>query len=421
MTGRRRSNRRIRDARASQPEPSYAEILTLASSEAVANAMSRLGPVTGPGAPLDQSENSATTLLAGEQVAHLIEAWRYMGAAIRSAMCNAPDNSIHFAYYAQLRSALSIFAASGVRVKQNDCFYVTEDGARADFGRGARTHTLVWSLWDEWANTSYANKLMGRNVSIAGVPLEQIPLVPTNAGPVLSTWGYDLAKGSIDREARNSVSYEANSRTPCSSMDDGSVDLIGHMWSLLLQDGEGVLFDAALVRFFIDRYVDTMIAQPTEEDEAVNKELLLDRIVNQTSASTGVSASTLQDLLDADVNLKLFEVASLSEANAENVLSRGLFLARMATLALSVSLSRYAAVDCKTWIVHWLARVGLYNKSVHVRPGEIAADYELAVEEFLDVDKNDLPASLWEADIAHFSAKLARPEAFVAWSLPLDN
>lgn len=413
--GRGRVRERCSPGNARSP---YAEVCAQASSELVAAALRSLGPVDQIGSILDQSEGQPATLLAGEQVSHLAEAWQYLGAAIRSLLCNSEDNAVHFAYYAQLRAAKSIFCANGIRVKQEDCFYLSGESERVIF-HGPGTHKLVWDLWKEWVDTEYARSLIGESVVAAGISLNDIEPLPSSSGQLVSAWGYDLAKGAEDRHARNAASYDAKSRAPSPLMDNTSIDLVRRMWSLLFEQGDGVLFDAALIRFVVDKYLTSKVDQALREGRQLHKAQLLEQLIDQTSRRTGASSSLLFQFFSESVDLKLFEIASKEESKAKNVLSRALFLVRLGTLALSRGLSSYNAPDCRVWLTHWLEGAGLYSRELHGEPSEIAGDYEYALEEFEAVNLEELPASVWRSDMAQWSALLSRPEGFVGWALPL--
>lgn len=424
MSYQHRSPRRTEGRRVPRRGVTAAHVCASASHSAAAAALENLGPVIGRGETLDQSVAAHATLVAGEQVAHLMEAWQYMGAAMRSTLCNSDDNAVHFAYYAQLRAALSIFAGSGIRVRLGESFYLDNRGEKVDFQLappiGNRTHPMAWAIWDEWVKTPYARDLMGENMSIvSGISLAKLSLIPASSGALLNSWGYDLARGATDHDARNVASYQAKSRQPSPLMSVASIELIRRMWTLLLGNGDGVLFDATLVRYFVERYIAATIVQGAEDGVTLDRQTLLGRMIKRTSANTGVSESILHEVFAAQVDTTLFDYASAEEANPENVLSRALFLVRVATLSLAENLKAGSKDECKSWLSHWLQGAGLYQLNVHDGPSAIAADYEEALDEFDSVDLSNLPSSIWIKDKAQCAALLSRPEGFVGWGLPL--
>jgi hypothetical protein len=422
-SGKKSSGKSKAKAKKNPGEMGAAAVCALASHGPIAEAIAKLGPVTGRGEVLDQSDASPATLLAGEQVSHLTEAWQYMGAAVRAVLCNAGDNATHFAYYAQLRAVLSIFAGSGIRVSLGKSFLVDQHGNKVAFELPKpvnRTHPMVWSLWDEWVKTPYAHDLMGKNMPvIAGISLSDLALIPASSSALLGAWGYDLARGDKDHTARNNASYKAHSRVASPDMDLTSIDLVRRIWTLLLENGGGVVFDATLVRYFVERYLASAVEQGAKDASIVDRASILERVIEQTSAKTGVSKSMLAQVFNADVDTKLFEHASAAETNVENVVSRALFLLRIATLALAEGLRTGANQHCKNWLAFWLQSGGLYDPDIHDAPSEISTDYEGALEELDDLDPARLPASVWSRGLAESSALLARPEGFVGWALPL--
>ena len=359
------------------PKLDASAVCSSASSAPVAEAFDRLGPITGPGGVLDAVQDTASCL-AGDQVSHLMEAWQYLGAAIRSVLCNAGDNAVHFAYYAQLRAALSIFAGSGIRLRLGDNYYLDSVGGRHSFKlkSGDRTHEAVWAVWKEWVKTPYAQQLLSSNVSIiSGVALSDLMLVPTSPGVLLTNWGYDLARGHEDHDARIKASYHGKARQPSPIMSEASVELVRRVWSLLMESGGGVVFDASLVRYFVEKYLTEL-----EEDSkasggaAVDRGLELSRIVSSTSSRKGVPASTLDAAFQAEVDLSLFDVALSSDTAAENVVCRALFLVRVGTMALAGNLENHGE-ECKKWLVHWLASAGIYDSASHAVPKDLAVNY----------------------------------------------
>lgn len=420
-SNRGRSPRRPPPVRAGVTKVGADVVCGNAANAAVVDAFARLGPITGPGQILDAAGDDAACL-AGDQVSHLMEAWQYLGAALRSVLCNAGDNAIHFAYYAQLRAAVSIFAGSGVRLRMGDNYYLDRAGARFSFqlSSGDRTHEATWAVWKEWVRTPFAQQLLSSNVSIiSGVTLSDLMLVPTSPGALLTDWGYDLARGRDDHHARIEASYHAKARQPSPVMDEASVELVSGIWSLLMESGGGVVFDATLVRYFVEKY----LAQQ-EEDEvarggvAPDRAATLGRIIAMTSGRIGVPTSTLDKAFEAEVDLSLFDIASSPDKGAANVVCRALFLVRVATLALSENLKANGD-ECKKWLVQWLASAGLYDQAIHEEPKDLAVDYGEALDELNDIDMAHLPFAIWRGRAAEASALLSRPEGFIGWALPL--
>jgi hypothetical protein len=115
-----------RNQPASRPKVDYAVICRNASGLAVQQAFNSLGPITKfedllcpPG------KLTGPTELASEQVFHMIEGWRYASAATTAFLNNSQQTALHFAYYAELRAALSLLSWSGIRVKQRGHYYLT--------------------------------------------------------------------------------------------------------------------------------------------------------------------------------------------------------------------------------------------------------------------------------------------------------
>ena len=75
-------------------------------------------------------------------------------------LANAPAQAVHFAYYAELRAAISLLSSHGMRISNGDNSYVEHGGAsKAPPWRATRTHTVVWKLWEAWAMTPAAEAI----------------------------------------------------------------------------------------------------------------------------------------------------------------------------------------------------------------------------------------------------------------------
>ncbi|WP_278651755.1 hypothetical protein [Pandoraea pnomenusa] len=376
-----------------------------------------LGPLASPQDLLVTAATSGNPqcVLAAEQVIHLVEGWRYAAAATSAYLAHSNAAATHFAYYAELRAATSLFAWSGIRAKWHKYYYLDASGAKVVPQGNPPTHQAVWALWTEWVTRPDIQTLMSQQIKLH--PLVSMDKVVnaisfSRPGQVLKAWGADLVNVSNDHTARNDASYEATwLHSPLSQMSVDEAELIREVWRLFLADGSGLGFDAALCNYLVEQSVSQeTLGNQTPADIRTN-------IVKHIAANSGASELEIARRLDASLYPRRpFELAADAATLPQNVLSRSFLLLRMALLALKSSLSVPGMpVVAKSWLENWLEHAGIWSQSAGVDPIDIEIDYRDAV---LDLNvARPLPASLWEGVNQARFALVARPDACIAWSL----
>lgn len=182
-----------------------------ADGRSTVTGMGSLGPVASFSDLLLPSNANPQTTLAAEQLVHLVEGWRYAAAATNSVLSHAKDQALHLAYYAELHAAMSLFAWSGIRVKQGAYYYLDSNGNQVRTAP-QRTHEAVWGLWKEWVKRTDAKSLFNDNIRLhPSVTLSDVvgSVRYVNTAATLTNWGLDLWDATHDHIARNNSSYEA--------------------------------------------------------------------------------------------------------------------------------------------------------------------------------------------------------------------
>lgn len=183
----------------------------------------------------------------------------------------------------------------------------------------------------------------------------------------------------------------------------------------MLPTEHGVGFDVALIYFLVDR----TIRSKMEMDASKTYEEQLDALLEDASKATGIEKEGIKSLLVPKPDIELFEKAADRRQDPENVLCRALFLLRMATLSVANSMTSGTGTSAARWIKNWLTSSGLHeDRAVELR--DLAADYLVASDEFYQTSSG-LPHCLWDARGKNLdsTARLTRPDAFVAWALAL--
>jgi hypothetical protein len=389
---------------------------------------SAFGPITGQLDALSRPANQVTPAVrvAAEQVAHFVEAWRYVSSALQAFMTNARDNALHFAYYAELRASLSLFAYSGISINQfATSYYLDAAGSKVAFDvEGNRTHSVVWAIWVQWVQRPDAQALL-KNIRLApSVKLDDFTASLSGYAPqaVLKDWGYDLvANAKDDRRARNDSTYNPLlADKPLFQMDNDCLELITDVWRSLIVGINGIGFDEELIKYLVDRSVKAMISKPpTDPDYAADYAKRRKRIAEEVSKSTGATTESIEQLLSSKFSERIFDCARERKSETENVLCRAFFLLRLASLAVQRNLELKASAPAREWFKNWLINAGLFPSDGSVAaPQDMVADYELALSSF--APDEPFPRGIWDKHMVEHASRLARPDAFLSWGLPFQ-
>jgi len=387
-----------------------------ADGTSVVSGMNNLGPIhnfqdlivaAGTGSP--------QTILAAEQILHLIEGWRYAAAAITAYLSHGKGTATHLAYYAELRAAMSLFAGSGMRVRQQGYFYLDSSGVRVDV-KSQSTHSAVWEIWTSWVKRADAKNLFLDRIKLCpNVSLNDVigTLQFVNPTATLQGWGLDLLQISDDHAARNRASYEAYwVDTPLTLMASSEVDMVRDLWRLFLSDGSSLAFDQEFIRHCVAQALPGIV----KLKETLTPDQHRAEIAKQLASSTGVAADFILRRLTGNVNsVSPFLLASASVCEAENVLCRSFFLLRLALLSVKGSLAVTTNAAAKGWIKNWLTHAGIWSPIDGIDLADLEDDYRTSVDNISSA--LPLPSALWTSGNLIHSARLARPDACIAWGL----
>lgn len=412
-----------RPAKAPKPKPDYASICRNADGSAVQNAFNNLGPITKfedllcpPG------KLTGPTELAAEQIFHMIEGWRYASAATTAFLNNSQHAALHFAYYAELRAALSLLSWSGIRVKMKNHYYLDSNGSKKPIIHSP-THTAVWGLWQNWVTRSDAQNLFSEHIRLTtGVPLSQVLAALKYIKPTqtIQGWGLDLAKIKDDHSARNTSSYEAYwIKAPLSKMNEEDFELVIMLWKLLLPEESGLTFDGSLISFFVQQALPGMLAELgvsrlTETPNTISE--VMEIIAAEISTNTGNNYEHIARRLDkSQYDTRPFELASSTDTQPKNVLCRAFFMLRLSMLATKASVQLTNNKSTIEWLSNWFEHAGLWDKQIVDDPYDISIDYVDAVDHFKLSPTS--PSEIWMNTNLANTVKLTRPDACMVWNV----
>ncbi|MDH0214206.1 hypothetical protein EGJ12_18900 [Stutzerimonas stutzeri] len=405
--------------------PDYATICQRSDGAPVAQGFEKLGPINKFEDLLcPQTNQDPAARLAAEQIFHMIEGWRYISAATTAYLSHSKHTALHFAYYAELRAAISLLSWSGIRVRQADHYYLDSTGSKK-IVTNSPTHKAVWGLWQHWVKRPDAERLFRDQIRLTpGVCLADVlkALQYVKPSQTLQSWGIDLAKIQDDHTARNNSSYEAFwIDAPLSKMAEEDLKLILTLWKLLLPQDSGLRFDSTLISFFVKEALPAMQAQSEQakaEGAAAPSTLIdsIEKIAATIAQNTGADLSAISRRLDLSLyETTPFSLASSVDTKPENVLCRAFFLLRLAMLATKLNLSLAKNKAATEWLTNWFEHAGLWSSTLLVEPQDSPIDYELALQDFEAT--NELPFDIWSPKNAAQTAKLTRPDACLIWNI----
>jgi hypothetical protein len=176
--------------------------------------------------------------IAASSPLHCADGWAFLGRAIDCHARRDYDSARHFAYYAELRAAMSILAEEGIGIFDKNHFVVEVTGSCAKFG--GNTHKSAWQTLEYWAELVRSTELLQLSIRIGGITLKEwlahYPLSGsfTAVGTRwLKAWGLDLRSTFDDQDARNESSYRPTKLAQRSFLEvPDSTDFILAFWSL---------------------------------------------------------------------------------------------------------------------------------------------------------------------------------------------
>ncbi len=366
-----------------------------------------------------EMDTASPKTLAAESLVHTTEGWRFLASALTALLAHGDMQAIHFAYYAEVRAAVSLLASFGLRVKYPRSAYLETSGSeRSPSWRRDRTHELVWALWSDWVQTSAAEEFFLDGLRIhPSVSLRAFrdAIASVSASVNLTAWGRDLRLNN-EHTARNRASYEAvQACEGISFMEQADFEFVRDLWALAEPTGVGLQFEAQLVHWMLKKEKhDRELTGPAGAGDE-----WLDMVLTAVERSTGVPTEELKAALSLDANAStVFDAAFSVDVGAKNITARAFFLLRLSTLAVASAFVAQSGTPGKAWLREWLQHAGLYVPSDEIIPADIWADFEHLVR--MQAPALPLPATLiQDASLASDVLKLARPEAVLAWSVPL--
>lgn len=293
---------------------------------------------------------------------HCVDGWGFIARSVEALFSGDPHAARHFAYYAELRAALSILASHGVGNFNRRNLIVDSNGGIIALARRP-THDFCWAALSAWAELPGSFKSIAGALQLGGVNLYDattaffpVPSSGMLAQSLIQEWGFDLNSGSADRDERNLSSYNPNDLNHMPSNAATDVDFVQDLWAAFEPD-----------RWFLEKYMfrkildlqQTVHGPLSAEDQTSGYERLDARAQNLVSKEFLFHADQSAD------NVLLARASDTGRpARAESMMARSALLLRLATSLAEANFAAAAVqplIHRDTWWRGFGADRGLWS------------------------------------------------------------
>lgn len=176
---------------------------------------------------------------------HAVDGWSYVARALNAVVSGDPHAARHLAYYGELRGALSILASTGIGIFNRRNAVIDAAGIVHDLARRP-THDMCWATISQWALSANSLDQIVEPLRLGGTTLldpfrEFFPSGASVAANYLMTeWGFDLAQGAEDRDARNWSSYQPTALAEIRTTPAEDLAFLTMFWEALRPGGTSI-------------------------------------------------------------------------------------------------------------------------------------------------------------------------------------
>jgi hypothetical protein len=201
----------------------YGRIIS-GSNPFVRNGVKAIKKHNDPGNNYQIPQTKVVQFLAASSISHMLDGWMYLSNAFNALLNGDEGTAVHLAYYAELRSGMSILSTEGIGVFSSKHIAAFDSGVGLFPSGGNRqknpTHQFIWEAFEKWSTTSTKpNDEILKIFKVRGLTFYEIMefFHPSTASSNLITlqivkkwlneWFFDVKNFRRDRENRNEASY----------------------------------------------------------------------------------------------------------------------------------------------------------------------------------------------------------------------
>jgi hypothetical protein len=373
--------------------------------------------------------------MAASSILHCFDGWTYLGRAIQSMMSGDLANTVHLAYYAELRAALSIFANQGIGI-YNSKGIAAEENNCVFRNRIPGTHKAAWQALEIWADKPSTGALIGTVIRPFGAELgDWIDSLVTHSTSerlgrdLILSWGLDIEVFAEDHDARNRSSYDPSIRlVPTEDLIHDQMIAVESFWSL--SSPPLAALDNLLLAMMVHK-----IVFKEDDEEPDDAETMRKRLGSSIDTVLAIDESRKSEIRERIGNVKEMPGYSLlvhaqqksnfcSKHYHLEIVARAFFLLRIATGICSKSL-REAGYDGESSAL-WTNLI-CQERALHLEPTPISSvddlwlDVDVALEDFIGEPEIGLRFAQWCRQPRHTDAAvtLSSCERIALWGMGL--
>lgn len=249
-----------------------------------------------------QNPRHLSHYIAASCLLHCTDGLSYLGKAILSLLRGDPHRSLHLAYYAELRAAMSLLATAGIGVFHLKHFVINAPQMVSPLQGGGTTHVFTWDCLVAWAQQNvsgdvFANVVRpyGRSLDDWFAPLGGGRVVAPQAQDWFRQWGMDIEVFSRDRGARNESSYHPDGLPSAWSIEvPSTIQFVKEIWAALEPSSASFdTIDRHILRLSIESIFKSQSGK-TAVDDRDGFERFVHSIVNHQNMSPAGEQNWLQ-------------------------------------------------------------------------------------------------------------------------------
>lgn len=388
-----------------RPDRNQVDILSAASRTCVINAMNSVLN-SGLQAPIPPRTPEACLRY---HILHLLSAYKYLSASLRAMLTNDIAGAEHFAYYAQLRAAHSIYSGSGIVLSQkkdslgNPLAFFVDATATAHTLTNVNSHNSIRDLWDEWSVSVTATDILN---SIEVLPNLNFGLInnwiagASFVSDFVKDLCFDIVCFENDHDARKVASYEPNINSEFfAPLAADKIDLHNKFINSIKDAGGS------------SKNIDVQIAVSSLSRLSTHSGISVASIVNSINANTGYDSAILTALLDSANQTPIADYASNNLSNSSGIISRALILLRMAEILLRLNTPATEKNRLQSILFDWI-NSHISEPCLAPTKRKFIERYDECTDDFYGVVSS---ADVWSHRNAYNSISTTQIEVALAW------
>jgi hypothetical protein len=311
---------------------------------------------------------------------HCIDGWSFLGRSLDCHSRGDYSTSIHLAYYAELRAAISLLATQGIGIFDNHHFIIDQAGDCICLPGDGRTHSITWAILQFWANQPKSTQLLLNTIHPCNIPLgewlnafsgsQQKTNEEILCSDLLEHWGLDLKTLSEDHNIRNEVSYRPTQLSNSyNSRYWDNLQFLFNFWEMYEPQGEHRFnnIDQHLMKFTLMKYFDSMTDKKSSPNFNDKIQQMLDNMAIDSNTHNLLRPFLSQEHQIFKNNI-ILEASKTDHFGYQNqhlqVISRAALLLRVATgsSANLLNRSRFNHETVNTWMNFFGVNRGLWSE-----------------------------------------------------------